>query len=343
MYVQRAEDSVYEAGLPQGSQSGGSSAAVGTIDFTAVHGFSEVSMAGHVLTTTPQSFDGLFGELTAWYSYDPVAGTGSISYRYTLTGTTSGDNTADSFPVVLSDALGNTTINSLTINIVDDVPTARPDVAGIGEDATGVITGTVIANDTYGADGVPGSKYVTGVTAGTQTTEVIGGVAGDIEGSFGKLALQENGSYTYTLYAASDSGSAATLGYKALQALSANETQPDTFSYTIKDADGDFSTTTLTITVTGVNDAPVITVVDVAGTVKEDTATIADNPNTQTVETGAYLSDTGSVTFTDADATDLSDASVAIKGTAVASTGASVSTDLATALSSAMALSGDIA
>ena len=93
--------------------------------------------------------------------------------------------------------------------------------------------------------------------------------------------------------------------------------------------------------ITGTNDQPVIAAVDVEGAVTEDT-TVANNPNTAEVEEGAFLTDTGSVTFTDADATDLSDATVAIKGTAVASTGASVSEALATALTGAMALTGDI-
>ncbi|MEI6651269.1 MAG: Ig-like domain-containing protein [Chlorobiaceae bacterium] len=88
----------------------------------------------------------------------------------------------------------------------------------------------------------------------------------------------------------------------------------------------------MTVTITGTNDQPTITVVDVTGGVTEDT-TVADNPNTAgTVETGFYLVESGSVTFAEVDDTDILSSVVALQGTPVASTGASVSTSLATAL-----------
>ena len=80
--------------------------------------------------------------------------------------------------------------------------------------------------------------------------------------------------------------------------------------------------------ITGTNDTPVITVVDVDGAVTED----ATDPN---------LSDSGSITFTDNDTTDLSGATVALDTTAT--TGPAIPTSLLTALGSAVGLSGDTA
>ena len=67
----------------------------------------------------------------------------------------------------------------------------------------------------------------------------------------------------------------------------------------MKSLDGT-ATSTITITINGVNDVPVIT--DAASAVTEDTSPVADNPNTVAVETGAFLVSTGQVTVTDPDA-----------------------------------------
>ena len=94
------------------------------------------------------------------------------------------------------------------------------------------------------------------------------------------------------------------------------------------------------MTITGSNDAPQITTNDVIGAVTEDTSTVANNPNTTgAVETGAFLTNTGSISFSDGDSTDLSAATVALTSAATSSA-AAISTDLATALASAVALSG---
>ena len=93
------------------------------------------------------------------------------------------------------------------------------------------------------------------------------------------------------------------------------------------------------IIITGTNDRPVITVVDVDGAVTEDTNTVADNPNTTgTVETGAFLVDTGSVTFADVDLTDHETAGVSLTGTPTTTSAAGVSVNLANALVDAMVL-----
>ena len=87
------------------------------------------------------------------------------------------------------------------------------------------------------------------------------------------------------------------------------------------DSSNAISTLILTITITGTNDTPAITVVDVTGAVTEDS----------TSGSPARLRDSGSLSFTDLDLTDLS-TTTSTYISAVASTGASVSSALATAL-----------
>ena len=79
----------------------------------------------------------------------------------------------------------------------------------------------------------------------------------------------------------------------------------------------------MTVVITGTNDVPTITVVDVTGAVTEDAAT----PN---------LTDSGSVTFAEVDDTDLISSSVALSSTST--TGPAIPAGLTTALNTALTL-----
>ena len=83
-----------------------------------------------------------------------------------VTDNTSGNSTSDQFTVVITDNDGDTDTATLTVNIVDDVPTARPDTDSIAAGQYGPVTGNVITDasagdagdgdsgaDTVGADG----------------------------------------------------------------------------------------------------------------------------------------------------------------------------------------------
>ncbi|WP_409296296.1 Ig-like domain-containing protein, partial [Pseudomonas sp. KCJK8670] len=88
-----------------------------------------------------------------------------------------------------------------------------------------------------GADTLGDGKYVVGVRAGSDTsTSASGGLGSNINGQYGYLTLDANGNGVYHAYPDSVAGSGAT----------------DTFVYTIRDADGDESTATITINVQGV-------------------------------------------------------------------------------------------
>ncbi|BCG75767.1 hypothetical protein MesoLj113a_69250 [Mesorhizobium sp. 113-1-2] len=257
-----ASTTVYEAGLPPhgglpagsgeiadgnpNNNSNTSETTSGTIGFTSPDGIQTVSLGGHVLTGAPQTFTDATGSMTASYVYDANTGIGSISYAYTLTTNTTGDNTSTAFAVVVTDADGDTApAGSLVINIVDDVPFAHADTGNVNEGALLSVTAAagVLVNDVAGADGFAAGGGVVGARAagGDTTTAVTTGAGADITGLHGTLHLNADGSYTYQSTAHS---------------INANTT--DVFVYTIKDGDGDLSTTTLTINLTDVNDPPVV-------------------------------------------------------------------------------------
>ncbi|QXH50162.1 retention module-containing protein [Pseudomonas fakonensis] len=162
------------------------------------------------------------------------------SYTYTLTSAPSspapgndGPNiVTESFTYQVKDSLGNTTTSTIVINIVDDVPKAHCDYADVTEGGT--VSGNVLANDVLGADVRADGQYVVGVRAGSDTsTSAIGHVGDAINGQYGYLTLDSQGNASYHAYANQDLPQWAS----------------DTFVYTIRDADGDESTATITVNV----------------------------------------------------------------------------------------------
>ncbi len=90
-------------------------------------------------------------------------------------------------------------------------------------------------------------------------TAIDGGTVGSsLQGDYGSVTLNEDGTYEYVLDA----------NHPAVIDLDLGEKLTDVFTYTITDADGDTSSTTLTITVDGQTEVPpTVEVVDVDGTV----------------------------------------------------------------------------
>ncbi|WP_347254876.1 Ig-like domain-containing protein [Brachymonas denitrificans] len=239
---------VYEAalGVRPGDPAGSNASATtettsGTITFVSKDGLSEVSLGGHVLgtaeavlETTPQ------GELKGYYTHDPITGAGTIYYTYTLLDNTLVDPDSVSFAVVVKDLDGDLApAGSLVINIVDDAPTAVADTDTVTSGSYAAITGDVRGNDTQGADGA----VVAGVAKGATNADLddASTVAAAVQGTYGKLTVQADGSYSYQRDAGTAGGGT------------------DVFTYTLKDGDGDLTHTTLTITIDDfVPPAPVI-------------------------------------------------------------------------------------
>lgn len=163
------------------------------------------------ITSDGTSVDGQYGTL--------VVDTDG-SWTYTLDGATTDhgpandgqDSVLDDFDVRLTDSDGSTSTDTLSITVVDDVPTANADgTVAVAEDTATVIN--VTNNDTFGADGV----------------NLVTGVALLADASNGSAVYNDNGTFTYT----PDAGFEGT----------------DSFTYTITDGDGDTSTATVTVNV----------------------------------------------------------------------------------------------
>ena len=189
-------------------------------------------------TFTAASWTTPLGNTIAITGYNPE--TGVVTYTYTLLDNENhpaagGENALfEDFAVTLTDLDGDAASDTLSVRIVDDVPTARNDTDTLPPSSTqesgNVITGagTTSGNagaDTQGADGAA----VSGLRAGTSGTFANAGST--VTGQFGTLTLGANGGYTYTRSGNAGSG------------------QSDTFSYQLTDGDGDVSTATLVIAI----------------------------------------------------------------------------------------------
>ena len=75
------------------------------------------------------------------------------------------------------------------------------------------------------------------------------GANSDVVGTYGSVNIATDGSYTYTL----DNTNGT------VQALATAEELTDTFTFTVSDGNGGFTSNTLTITIIGTNDYPEVT------------------------------------------------------------------------------------
>ncbi|WP_404938537.1 retention module-containing protein [Pseudomonas atacamensis] len=241
--VNGGELTVYEKNLSDGTSPNTPALTQnGTFTVSALDGLQTLTVGGIAVITNgvaagfPQSIVTPLGSTLTISGYDPA--TGVVSYSYTLADneahpTANGANSlTENFDVVATDTDGSTASGQINVNIVDDLPTAHADAASVAEGGT--VSGNVLNNDIGGADGPAVAGAVVGVRAGADTsTSAIGGLNSQINGTYGYLTLDANGNAVYHSNPNTVNGPGAV----------------DVFTYTVRDADGDESTTTITIDV----------------------------------------------------------------------------------------------
>ncbi|MBA5776302.1 cadherin domain-containing protein, partial [Stappia sp. F7233] len=179
--------------------------------------------------------------------------------------------TSHQVTVEVEDSAGNTRQETFTVSVTDvnEAPVATDDAVAAVEDG-GSVPGDVLNNDT---DPEGDTLAVTSIAASRGPVAVSAGAATVIAGAYGTLTIDADGSYSYVADQA------------ATQGLGVGEAVDDVFTYVISDGNGGTDTATLTVTVTGANDAPVIT----------SSASFSIDENTTAV---------GTVAATDADTND---------------------------------------
>ena len=211
----------------------------------------------------------------------------------------------------LSD-LGLVTINVTPVN---DAPTAADDTinATSGTDEEG----NVLDNDSDPDGTTPTvSAIETGSTPGSGTAGTVGS---PLTGTYGVLTLQESGGYTYVVDA--DNANVLALG-------AGDDPLTETFTYTITDG-SQTDTATITVNVSGVNDAPTV-----------DTPAVDPDFNEDVDASAQDLVASGTIIFEDVDETELS-ITGATSATVTASNGVTLYADLRQALEAAFSITTD--
>ena len=168
-----------------------------------------------------------------------------------------GGSIDDSFTVATID--GTSQVVSITITGTNDAPVAVAD--GNGGDA--VIESGIAAGDPSAAGNVLTNDIDPDIGDSRTVTAVNGSalnVGAPLVGIYGTLTLLADGSWSYALNDADPD----------TNALAQGQLVSDAFSYTVSDTSGAISSAALTITITGGNDAPVVTGAVDNGTVTED-------------------------------------------------------------------------
>ncbi len=165
-----------------------------------------------------------------------------------------------------------------TITGINDAPVAVNDAVTAPVIVTAPITGNVLTNDSDVDRGT--TLTVTGIVAlspqvsqsvRTAQTSAQSGVAQNslgtatVQGSYGSITIDSDGSYVYTLDKSDPD----------FMALRAGQTAVERFEYTLSDGQTGIATAALNITLTGVNDAPIVE--NATGAITEDAT-----PNTAT-------------------------------------------------------------
>ena len=206
--------------------------------------FTDVDSGDTLTYTATNAANG--SALPAWLSFNAATRTFSGTPRPAM----SARSASGSPPTDLGSLAANETFNIAVSTTPNTTPTAVADTGdatekgGVANGSGGVAaSGNVLTNDTDPDAG--DTKTVTaisfGATAGTLGTA--------LNGTYGSLVLNASGTYTYTVNETN----------AAVQALrQSTNTLSDAFSYTMRDTAGATATATLTVTIHGANDAPVL-------------------------------------------------------------------------------------
>ena len=281
----------------------------GTIAFTDVD-----LTDSHSIDPVITASDGALGSLTASVTTDTTGtGTGGvITWNYTVADAdveylAEGQTKIETFTITLDDGNGGTVDRTVSVTITgtNDVPLVAV------SDVTGAVTEEV----------APGNDLTdSGTIAFTDVdltdSHSIDPVITASDGALGSLTASVTTDTTGT-----GTGGVITWNYTVADAdveyLAEGQTKIETFTITLDDGNGGTVDRTVSVTITGTNDVPLVAVSDVTGAVTEEVAP------------GNDLTDSGTIAFTDVDLTDSHsiDPVITASDGALGSLTASVTTD----------------
>ena len=213
--------------------------------------------------------------------------------EFTVTINGTNDKPELTLPGHTADADGNFVISITDIPAFNGVPGVVKGTFGKEDaDSNDSHTFHVVRSDTPVSGGDPDqfNSYDLVAMQGNQTV---------MEGRYGTLVLNANGTYTYTLYGPDDTDLAHKAAYEEIKNLKEGEEleEPDSFHVAVQDKNGAFDIETITFPVTGTDNTPSVSSDTVY--VKESGVYAADDPATTDRNPDSFNNETGETSGSD--------------------------------------------
>ncbi|TIP01830.1 MAG: type I secretion C-terminal target domain-containing protein, partial [Mesorhizobium sp.] len=226
---------------------------VETNDTAGADGIASIVWTGSSGNTVTGSFGTLTFAADGSYSYhaNPNA-SGTEVFTYTIT-----DGDGDTSPATLTITVANG--QPQPVAATQTVNEAALDTTTTGSDVGhGTVTGSNPSSTAETVSGTlslgdPDSPHLTNIQG--STSSVVGASPVIVQGTYGVLQIDQNGNYTYTLTKPFDTTPDANNGTNT-------ETGKDVFTYTVTDAYGNTSTSTISINI--IDDVPTAVAPDYA-------------------------------------------------------------------------------
>ncbi len=273
-----------------GASGAGLGGALTQLTNTGTISFNDVDLTDvHLVSATGAPIGSVLGSLTAVKNSDTTGtGTGGqLTWTYSVANSAvvylaEGQTKVESFNITLNDQHGGVITKQVDVTVTgtNDVPVvAVADVTGVVTELgapVGNITdsGTIAFTDADFAD-------IHSLSAVTPSVGALGTLVANVSADTTGTGLGGAVSWNYSVAAS------------AIEYLAAGEAKVETFSFNILDGQGGSVARTVSVTVTGTNDAPVVAVADVTGVVTELGAPAGN------------IADSGTIAFTDADFSDI--------------------------------------
>ncbi|MCE6981567.1 type I secretion protein, partial [Pseudomonas frederiksbergensis] len=228
-----------------------------TLSVSGQFSSADIDHAATATWTINGSASGTYGSIvvdsTGQWTYTLANGADGVASAVQSLG--AGESHNEVFSVQVSDGLGgvDTQLVTVTVSGTNDAP--------VLSFATGNDAGAVQEDTTLSVSGQFSSADIDHAATATWT------INGSASGTYGSIAVDSTGQWTYTL-ANGTNGVAS-----AVQSLQAGESHDEVFSVQVSDGLGGVDTQLVTVTVSGTNDAPVLSFAtgNDAGAVQEDT------------------------------------------------------------------------
>ena len=256
---------VYESGLTPDGPPGQSRTASGELAVSAPEGLATVRISGTVFTVAQLASYSVLSPSAAIVTAagslrvtgfvvvsgaDAAPTSARVLFSYTLDAAQLQPGATESLDTLALQATDASSaaasgVGALGVAIIDDLPEARADTAAVVAGTTAAALQTAGNVVVAGAAGDASDRIGADTVAAPVTALSAGGLAGTpgtaLSGRYGQLQMAASGAYVYRADATNP----------AVAVLGPGRTLVDVFDYTITDADGDTSTTTLRITLRG--------------------------------------------------------------------------------------------